>query len=331
MSISMELNEATAARRRVPCRLFTSDGTSPDTGALNDAVIMGVNSLTTISLTSTLRAVNAAHGMYCVELTQSETSVLGTHPLYHTVGDFPQHIATIQVVNANPFSTQSNLNLSSLTVLGTTRLDSSVTLRAVVHSGATIKGIENFANISSVTLNAGTHSGATVQGLTRALNLSANDDKTGYSISGTKTTLDALNDITGSAVTLHAGTHSNVTIQGVTRVNSGVTLNANTHSGATIAGITAGGIVAATFAAGAIDAVALATDAGQEIADRILLRSIEGGADSGRSVGQALAPLRNKTAISGVTLTVYGADDTTAMWTASVTTGADPLSGIDPA
>lgn len=213
MSLWIEVNEGIAARRRVPCRLFTSDGTSPDTGALNDAVIMGVNSLTTISLTSTLRAVEAAQGMYCVELTQSETSVLGTHPLYHTAGDFPQHVATVQVVNSNPFSTLSALDISALTALGVTRLDSNVTLRAATHSGATIQGVTRVnsnvtianADYSAVTVRV--DSGATIAGVTNV-----------------QTQITALNDIDGSAVTLHAGTHSNVTLQGVTRVNSSVTV-----------------------------------------------------------------------------------------------------------
>jgi hypothetical protein len=209
----------------------------------------------------------------------------------------------------------------------------------------------------------GTSSG-TVQGVTRALNLSANGDKTGYSISGTKTTLDALNDIDGSGVTLHAGvhsgatvqgidnyrnisnvtlhagTHSNVTIQGVTRVNSGVTLNADTHSGATIAGIVSGGIIAATlasgvltsakFAAGAIDAAALATDAGQEIADSLLGRNIAGGSSTGRIVSEALYPLRNRSLIQGSVGTVYQVDDATSSWTFSPSLGTAPIAGIDP-
>ena len=241
---------------------------------------------------------------------------------------------------------------------------SNVTLHAGTHSGATVQGVSNYANLplTSVATSiwsalrsefttpgsfgeyvysqvTGTSTG-TVQGVTRALNLSANDDKTGYEISGTKTTLDDLNDIDGSGVTLHAGTHSGATIQGVTRLNSGVTLNANTHSGATIAGIVDGGIVASTlasgvitsakFAASAIDAAALATDAGQEIADRVLLRTIEGSADGGRDVRSALYALRNRVAIDGSTATVFGIDDTTSAWTASITTGTNPISGIDP-
>jgi len=518
LSIIIELNEASDLRRRVPCRIFNSDGTSPDTGAQGDAVIMAVNSFTTISLSSALTAVHAAQGMYMEQLSQSNVSVLGTHMLYHMAGDFPQHIATIQVVNSNPFSTQSNLLVNSIAAgnysgvsvevksggiqvasigmgnysgvsqeiltggiqtnsIGkgsysgvtfgidnikpasysgvTVGIDnikagsySGVTvgidnIKAGSYSGVTVQGVSNYANlplssiassvwsaqrsdftnpgsfgeyaysqvtgISSGTVfgvtdtsnfPSGNGSGATageiaravwansgrtldgtsiatifthprsiwstlrsdyttpgsfgeyvysqvtgtstgtVQGVTRALNLSANGDKTGYSISGTKTTLDALNDIDGSGVTLHVGTHSGATIQGVTRLNSSVTLNANTHSGATIAGIVDGGIIASTlasgvitsakFAASAIDAAALATDAGQEIADRVLGRNIAGGSDGGRTVSEALYPLRNRSLVQGSVGTVFGTDDSTSAWTFSPSLGTAPLSGIDP-
>jgi hypothetical protein len=106
--MKIELNEGTAARRRIPMRLFTSDGTSPDTSASSDSVVLGINSLGTIVPDSTVSEVNAAHGMYCVELSASDVSVLGVHPLYHTQGSFPQHVANIEVVNSNPYSTQSN-------------------------------------------------------------------------------------------------------------------------------------------------------------------------------------------------------------------------------
>lgn len=94
-----------------------------------------------------------------------------------------------------------------------------------------------------------------------------------------------------------------------------------------------GGIAAAAFAAGAIDAAALAASAGQEIADEVLNRDIAGGASGGtRNVRSALRALRNRRAIAAGTLTVYQEDDTTAAWTAVVTTTAgNPVSQIDPA
>lgn len=68
-----------------------------------------------------------------------------------------------------------------------------------------------------------------------------------------------------------------------------------------------------------------------EIADRVLGRSLAGGADGGRTVQDALRPLRNKTSISAGTMTVCEEDDSTPAWTAAVaTTPGDPLSAIDP-
>lgn len=68
-----------------------------------------------------------------------------------------------------------------------------------------------------------------------------------------------------------------------------------------------------------------------ENADALIGRNIEGGSSSGRTVAQALAFIRNKWSISAGTLTVYGVDDSTSSWTASVTqTSANPVSAVDP-
>ena len=68
------------------------------------------------------------------------------------------------------------------------------------------------------------------------------------------------------------------------------------------------------------------------IADRILNRNVAGGSDAGRLVKESLYVLRNRTNIAAGTLTVYGTDDSTAAFTAVVsTTAGDPISGIDPA
>lgn len=104
----------------------------------------------------------------------------------------------------------------------------------------------------------------------------------------------------------------------------------------TAAGIASGAFTNAKFAASAIDAAALATDAAQEIADALLDRDMSTGTDSGspsvRTVRQALRMLRNKASISAGTLTVTKEDDATASWTAAVTTAAgNPISAIDPA
>jgi hypothetical protein len=95
------------------------------------------------------------------------------------------------------------------------------------------------------------------------------------------------------------------------------------------------GIVPASFNAGAIDAAALATDAGQEIADRMLSRDLATGSDSaagGRSVQNALRLLRNRVDASSSVVTVYQENDSTSAWTGSVTTSGDPgkISEINP-
>lgn len=67
-------------------------------------------------------------------------------------------------------------------------------------------------------------------------------------------------------------------------------------------------------------------------ADALLGRNVAGGSSAGRLVKEALYVLRNKTEIGAGTLTVYAVDDTTAAFTAAVTTTAgDPISAIDPA
>lgn len=72
-------------------------------------------------------------------------------------------------------------------------------------------------------------------------------------------------------------------------------------------------------------------------ADAYLDRDMSVGTDSGsttvRTPRQALRILRNKSAAPGGTLTVYKEDDSTASWTAAVTTDASalPITAIDPA
>jgi len=103
-------------------------------------------------------------------------------------------------------------------------------------------------------------------------------------------------------------------------------------NGIAAASIASGALTNAKFAAGAVDAAALATDAGQEIADRLVARNVGGGSDTGRTIKEAIATLRNKMDISGGTLTVYDTDDTTVLFTATITTTAgNPISTVDPA
>lgn len=157
----------------------------------------------------------------------------------------------------------------------------------------------------------------------------------------TTATLASTTNITAGTVT----TATNVT--NVNGLAAGViTATSIAADAITAAKIADGAIDAATFAAGAIDATAiaanaigaseLATDAVTEIADGILARDIGSGSNAGsseeRTVRSALRFLRNKWAISGTTLTVRAEDDSTAMWTSTVTptAGANPITANDP-
>lgn len=211
-------------------------------------------------------------------------------------------------------------------------------LAAGSYSGVTIGGVERInsnvtianADYSGVTVRVG---GGTVESVTNPVTVGTNNDKTGYGLAA-----GTYSGVTVGVNNIAPTTYSGVTIDGVTRVNSSVTIADGIYSAVTVrtsnVTIATGGIVAASFGAGAIDAVALATDAGQEIADRVLQRNIMGGSDSGRTVSEALAALRNRVAIDGSVLTVYRENDTTAYWTASVATvsaNSGLLNDVNPA
>lgn len=363
MAFRILINESNASRRAVPIWLVGSDGTTPVTNASGATFMFQIGGAFYGSGGS-LSVVSANAGEYVCAFSDSKLSVLGPGVcMYQAAATLPAS-TPFEVIPLNSYDSM-RMGLFALPNAAAEASGGLITL-------GTGTG-QLHVSSGSVGLKAQTHSEATVQGVTRALNLSANGDKTGYSIAGTKTTLDDLNDIDGSGVTLHAGTHSGATVQGVgnyanisnvtlhagTHSNvtiqglsnyaniSTVTLHAGTHSNVTIQGVTRtlslsanddktgygladGAITSAKFGAGAIDAVALATDAGQEIADRVLQRNIGSGSDGGRDVRSALYPLRNKSLIQASVGTVYEVDDSTSAWTFSPSLGTAPIAGIDP-
>ncbi len=109
MTFLIDLDEGTAARRRVPIKLFTSDGTSPDTGASGDSLMYSVNGGSESDLT--VVTITAADGMYYGEFAAADVGTLGTIALWHRDGAFAQHVANVNVVNYNPMSSQSNIPL----------------------------------------------------------------------------------------------------------------------------------------------------------------------------------------------------------------------------
>jgi hypothetical protein len=93
-----------------------------------------------------------------------------------------------------------------------------------------------------------------------------------------------------------------------------------------------GSFVTATFFAGAIDSTVLNATAANEIADAWTARNVAGGSSTGRTNGEAIAFLRNKWTVTSSVLTVFGVDDSTPLWTASVGTNAaaEPIVSSDP-
>jgi hypothetical protein len=147
-------------------------------------------------------------------------------------------------------------------------------------------------------------------------------------------------NVSAGSVGILAATHSGVTIQGVTLLNSGVTINNATYSAVTVrvdpqtySGLTVGvsNIAPGSYSGVSVGVTNILQSVRSQIADDLLGRDITGGASGGRSVTDALRPLRNRVLIEGSTMTVYTEDDSTSAWTASVSTVADVVvTGFDP-
>jgi hypothetical protein len=126
---------------------------------------------------------------------------------------------------------------------------------------------------------------------------------------------------------------NDATAAGISRLDAAVSSRSDFDEATDDVSVAVGGIGATAFAAGAVDAAALAQDAAREIADEFLNRNLAGGGSGNtRNVRNALRILRNRAAIAGGTLTVYQEDDSSSAWTAVVTTAAgNPISEVDPA
>lgn len=342
MAFLVEKDEATAGRRFVPFRLFSSNGTGPYTSGSNNTMLASLNGAAQISIGS-VSAVSANAGMYGMQLTASNVSTLGSLALYtDNVANFPQHVATVQIVNNNPMSTLSAI--SNVTIAAGTYSNVSVRLDPIAYSGLTV-GAGNFApgvysavsfsvrdsGIAVTSYQLGNYSGVSMEIKTKGIG-------TNSITSGTYSgfTVDACGEV-GSGVSIHAGTHSNVTIQGLSNYAniSNVTLAAGTHSNVTIQGLSNyANISKVTLNIGVhsgatIDGAMFLSTAGERSAASSLLSTSLGGTTP-RLVQHSLELLRNKVLISGSTMTVYKADDTTSSWTATISTGTATVYGVAP-
>ena len=199
---------------------------------------------------------------------------------------------------------------------------------------------------------------------TAADNLEAAADGTGYNLGGgsvvAASVTGAVGSVTGAVGSVTATVNANVTqlsgdsaaadnaeaffdgtgyagtgnvIPTVTTVTNAVAADVTKISGDTTA---ADNLEAALDGTGGVTLSAtlsaLSTTERNAVADALLDRNVAGGSSTGRKVKEALAFLRNKWAISGGTLTVYDTGDSTALFTATITTAAgDPVTTVDPA
>jgi hypothetical protein len=158
LTFIIEKDEGTAARRRVPFRVFNSDGTSPDTGFSTVTVLHSINGGAQAVSTNSSSVVSANAGMYYIEFTAAEVATLGSMAVFvdAEAADFEQHVANVQVVNSNPMSTESH---------GAYLQPTTAARKLDVTAGGTA-GID-WANVEAPTTEVDL-SGTTIQGADRA-------------------------------------------------------------------------------------------------------------------------------------------------------------------
>jgi hypothetical protein len=213
---------------------------------------------------------------------------------------------------------------TSATSFGLTNLDAAITSRMATYTqptgflAATFPGtVASTTNITAGTITTATNV-TTVNGLAAGV------------ITAASIAADAITD---------AKVAADVTIASVTGAVGSVTGAVGSVTGSVGSVVGAVGSVTAAVTVGTNnDKTGYALTSGERtsIADAILDRDMSTGTDSGsttvRTMRQALRFLRNKFAIVAGTLTVYKEDDTTASWTAAITTTAgNPVSSSDPA
>lgn len=243
MAFLIEKDEGTANRRRVPFRLFKSDGTSPETGASNGTMLGSLNGAAQLSLGS-ISVVSANAGQYYFELSQSNVSTLGSLALYTDTlaTNFPQHVATVQVVNNNPMSTLSAL--SNVTLADKEYSAVTVRLGLVAYSGATV-GAGNFApgvysgvsfsvrdsGIATTSYQLGNYSGVSFEVKTGGIQTTS-IGKGAYSGVSVEVTTGGI-----QTVSVGKGSYSGVSVEVATGGIQTTSVGAGTYSSVTLQGI----------------------------------------------------------------------------------------------
>lgn len=297
------VNESNASRRMVYFSLYSaSRETIPMTlGQLTVQPVLHVGGRAAISTTSTVRAADATNGLYYCVLAQSETTVVGQAIMRMSGTSIPETTVTIQF-DAVDSGDSMRFGLFS-------QPNAAAAAAGGLPTFGTGAGQINLSggSVGVFYIKPAAYSGVSVEVTTGGIQV-ASIGKGNYS---------------GVSQEICTG---GIQVGGIQTTSVGV----GNYSGVSME-VKSSGIVAASFKASAIDAAALATDAGQEIADRILLRAIATGSDTGRIVQDALRSNRNRVQIGASIGTVYQEDDTTSAWSFAVTTGtAASITDLDP-
>jgi len=231
MAILIEKDEGTAARRRIPFWVCTSNGTSPDTGVSNDTVLGSVNGSAQFSLGSA-SAVSAAAGQYYVEPAASAFSTLGHMAVWYDLGGFPMPVQYVDIVNSNPYSSFSNI--AAKLYSGVTVGVNAASLASTPAEIATVVWSVASGNYSALSVRVAGIAPATYSGVTVGVNNIAPGTYSGATVGG----LDDVSNIPSSAFDFSTDT---VIVGDV--VASGLSAFFGTNSGQSYAGSVAGSVV----------------------------------------------------------------------------------------
>lgn len=147
----------------------------------------------------------------------------------------------------------------------------------------------------------------------------------------------AAGGITASSIAADAIGASEIAADAITEIQSGLATAANlatltAYVDTEVAAIKAKTDLLPASPAATGDAMTLTSGERNSVADALLNRGLDGAGASSRKVREALAMMRNKWAISGSTLTVYDVDDSTTLFTATITSASgNPVTSVDPA
>lgn len=363
-------SEATAAQRRLFFHAVdATDGLTAETG-LTGAGRLSKNGAATAATTANITEVDSTNmpGRYYIEFTAAELDTVGVIEFRFKAAACAEVVARGQVVPWDPYDAvragltalpnaaaeaagglftrgagagQINQNANGQVDTRTVAMAADVVTAAAIANGAIdaatfAAGAIDAAAIANGAIDAATFAAGAIDAAAIATDAigalefsQAAADKVWASAARTLTASLDPSAATIAAAVWDEARAGHVTAgsfgEGVASVQGNVT--------GSVASVTAA-VTVGTINANVVNASALATDAANEIAETLLkydLSTLTG--EAARSPLNALRFLRNKWSIAAGTLTVTKEDDTTAAWTAAISTdaGAVPIIGSDPA